>query len=93
VPNIISPLAALVPLEIGRTMLAEASVSFLGFGVQPPITSWGLLVGGAKNYIASAPWLIFYPGPALFLTILSANVFGSWLRLATDPMHRGRMGT
>lgn len=92
VPNIISPLAALIPLELGRTMLAEASVSFLGFGVQPPITSWGLLVGGARNYIASAPWLIMYPGLALFLTILSANVFGSWLRMATDPMHRGRMG-
>ena len=92
-PNIISPLAALIPLELGRTMLAEASVSFLGFGVQPPITSWGLLVGGARNYIAAAPWLIVYPGLALFLTIMSANVFGSWLRLASDPIHRGRMGT
>jgi peptide/nickel transport system permease protein len=91
-PNTISPLAALIPLELGRTMLAEASVSFLGFGVQPPITSWGLLVGGAQNYIASAPWLIIYPGLALFLTILAANVFGSWLRLAVDPIHRGRMG-
>ena len=49
-PNIISPLAALIPLELGRTMLAEASVSFLGFGVQAPITSWGLLVAGARNY-------------------------------------------
>lgn len=92
-PNIVSPLAALIPLELGRTMLAEASVSFLGFGVQPPTTSWGLLVGGARNYIAAAPWLIVYPGLALFLTILSANVFGSWLRLAADPIHRGRMGT
>jgi len=92
-PNIVSPLAALIPLELGRTMLAEASVSFLGFGVQPPMTSWGLLVGGARDYIASAPWLIIYPGMALFLTILSANVFGSWLRLAADPMHRGRLGT
>lgn len=92
VPNIVSPLAALIPLELGRTMLAEASVSFLGFGVQPPITSWGLLVSGARNYIAAAPWLIVYPGLALFLTILSANVFGSWLRLASDPIHRGRMG-
>lgn len=92
-PNILSPLAALIPLELGRTMLAEASVSFLGFGVQPPTTSWGLLVGGARNYIAAAPWLIVYPGLALFLTILSANVFGSWLRLAADPIHRGRMGT
>ena len=92
-PNLFSPLAALIPLELGRTMLAEASVSFLGFGVQPPTTSWGLLVANGRDFVSSAPWLVIYPGLVLFITIVSANMFGSWLRLAIDPFQRGRLST
>ena len=91
IPNLLSPLAAVIPLELGRTMLSEASVSFLGFGVQPPTTSWGILVANGRDFIASAPWLIVYPGLALFVTIVAANMLGSWLRLAVDPLHRGKI--
>lgn len=90
VPNMLSPLATLIPLELGRVMLAEASVSFLGLGVQPPMTSWGILVAEGRGFLASAWWLITFPGLLLFLTILNTNMLGSWLRLVTDPIHRGR---
>ncbi len=90
-PNIVSPLVALVPLGLAQVMLAEASVSFLGFGVQPPTTSWGRLVAEGREYIRSAWWLITFPGLILFATILSANMLGSFLRLATDPIHRGTL--
>lgn len=90
IPNMLSPLATLVPLELGRVMLAEAGVSFLGLGVQSPMVSWGLLVADGRQNIQTAWWLITFPGLALFITILSSNMLGSWLRLATDPIHRGR---
>lgn len=92
IPNIVSPLATLIPLELGRIMLVEASVSFLGLGVQPPTTSWGVLVADGRDFITSAWWLITFPGIALFLTILNTNLLGSWMRLVTDPLHRGRTG-
>lgn len=91
-PNILSPLATLMPLEVGKVMLAEAGISFLGLGIQPPVSSWGLLVSEGRNFISSAWWLITFPGLALFATILSTNIVGNWLRLATDPIHRGRLG-
>jgi peptide/nickel transport system permease protein len=90
IPNLLSPLATLVPLELGRVMLSEASVSFLGLGVRPPMTSWGMLVAEGRDYVSSAWWLITFAGLALFLTVLSANMLGSWLRLASDPIHRGK---
>ncbi|MBI4199788.1 MAG: ABC transporter permease [Chloroflexi bacterium] len=91
IPNILSPLMALIPLELGRVMLAEASVSFLGLGVQSPMTSWGMLVAEGRDYISRAWWLITFAGLALFMTILASNMLGSWLRLSTDPMHRRRL--
>lgn len=92
-PNIVSPLATLIPLELGRIMLAEASVSFLGLGIQAPDTSWGVLVAEGRDFIATAWWLITFPGLALFLTILNSNMLGTWFRMVTDPIHRGRVAT
>lgn len=91
IPNVTSSLVALVPLELGRVMLAESTVSFLGFGVQPPTTSWGLLISQGRQFITSAPWLILFPGLILFLTIVSSNLLGSWLRLIVDPVQRGSL--
>ncbi len=89
-PNIFTPLVTLIPLELGRVMLAEASVSFLGLGVQAPVTSWGLLVAEGRDFISSAWWLITFPGLVLFLTILATNLLGNWLLMSSDPIHRER---
>lgn len=87
-PNMLSPILVLAVLEGGRIMLAEAGVSFLGFGIQSPLISWGLMMAEGKNYLAAAWWTVTFPGLALFLTILSMITLQSFLRIATDPLHR-----
>ena len=87
-PFVVPQIASLIPLEMGRVMLNEASVSFLGLGIQPPMISWGTLIADGHTYFITGWWLITFPGIALFLTILAANTLGSWFRLAVDPRHR-----
>ena len=87
-PNILSPLITLATLEFARIVLAESTLSFLGLGVQPPLVSWGLMLNNGEDYLTVAWWLITFPGLALTLTVLSANVFASWLRVAADPLQR-----
>jgi peptide/nickel transport system permease protein len=69
-------------------MLVEAGLSFLGLGVQPPTPAWGQMVGLARNFITLSPWLITFPGLAIFLAVLAFNFVGDGLREATDPRLR-----
>lgn len=87
-PNILSPLITLATLEFARVVLAELTISFLGLGVQPPVVSWGLMMNNGEDYLTVAWWLITFPGLTLTLTVLSANVVASWLRVVADPLQR-----
>ena len=90
VPNLITPLMTLAALEVPRNILTEASLSFLGFGIQPPSSSWGLMLASGREYITSAWWIVVIPGVAIFLTALSFNLVGVWLRAVSDPLQRWR---
>lgn len=87
-PNLTSPLLTLAILEFARIVLAEAALSFLGLGIQPPATSWGLDVATGKDYIFRAWWLVTMPGIAISVTVLAINLVASWLRLISDPQER-----
>jgi peptide/nickel transport system permease protein len=84
-PNITTPLIVIGTLQVARFIIAEASISFLGFGVQPPTPAWGSMVSEGLNYIFSAWWLITLPGLALALVALAVNTTGDWLRDTLDP--------
>jgi len=88
-PNCASSLIVQFTLGVGYAMLIEAGLSFLGLGVQPPTPAWGQMVGLARDFITIAPWLITYPGLAIFIAVLSFNFLGDGLREATDPRLRG----
>ncbi|MGB9868039.1 MAG: ABC transporter permease [Bacillota bacterium] len=92
-PNIISPLITTYVLEMAHMIGAEATMSFLGYGIQPPQSSWGLMIGEGRVYITNAWWLVTFPGLAVALTILSLNLFGNWVRTEFDPLHRSRLAT
>ncbi|MBF7096792.1 ABC transporter permease [Alkalibacter sp. M17DMB] len=79
-PNIVSPLAVQFVLDIGNIMLALAGLSFLGLGVQPPIPEWGNMLNEGRAYLQTAPWLLLYPGLAIFLTVSLFNVLGDMTR-------------
>ncbi len=84
-PNIVTPLIVIGTLQVARFIIAEASISFLGFGVQPPTAAWGSMVSAGLDYIFSAWWLITLPGLALAAVALAVNITGDWLRDALDP--------
>jgi peptide/nickel transport system permease protein len=84
-PNIIPPLLVQATLAIAAAIIAEASLSFLGLGQQPPNPSWGSMLNTAKNFIQQAPWMAIWPGLAIFGLVLSLNLFGDGLRdVGTD---------
>ena len=87
VPSFLSHIIAACTLAIPGMILAETALSFLGIGLQPPIVSWGVLLQEAQNIraVASAPWLLFAPGAAVVLAVLSLNFLGDGLRDAADP--------
>jgi ABC-type dipeptide/oligopeptide/nickel transport system permease subunit len=87
-PNLTSPLLTLGILEFTNIVLAEAALSFLGLGVQPPATSWGLDIANGKDYLFVAWWLVTLPGLCISITVLSINLFANWLRVTTDPQER-----
>jgi len=86
-PNIVAPLLVQATLAIDAAVIAEASLSFLGLGQQPPQPSWGSMLNVAKNYIDNAPWMAIWPGLSIFLLVLSFNLVGDGLRDALDPRH------
>jgi len=89
-PNLITPLMTIAALEVPRNILTESTLSFLGFGIQPPDSSWGLMLSSGRQYIVSAWWVVVMPGMAIFLTALSFNLFGVWMRAVSDPLQRWR---
>lgn len=84
-PNTVAPAIILVTLGIGGAILAEASLSFLGLGAQPPTPSWGSMLSTGRDYLLQAPWLSIYPGLAIFLTVMGFNLLGDGLRDLLDP--------
>ena len=89
-PNLMTPLLTLAALDVPRNILVESALSFLGFGIQPPDSSWGLMLASGRQYITSAWWVVVMPGMAIFLTALSFNLVGLWLRAVSDPLQRWR---
>ncbi|NMY88558.1 ABC transporter permease [Pseudomonas oryzihabitans] len=87
-PNILSPLVVQATLTIAAAILAEASLSFLGLGQQPPMPSWGSMLNTAKNFMEQAPWMSIAPGVCIYLTVLGFNLLGDGLRDALDPRHQ-----
>ena len=91
VPNVIAPFLILLSAFVGQAILAEASLSYLGLGVQEPVPAWGLMLqGGAEEYAMTAPWIAVFPGVAIMLTVLGISLFGDALRDAIDPKLRDR---
>jgi peptide/nickel transport system permease protein len=84
-PNAAGPLLVAATLGVGDVILLEAGLSFLGLGVQPPTPSWGGMVLDSREVLVSAPWVSIFPGLAIVITVLSANLFGEALRDAVDP--------
>ncbi len=87
-PNSIAPIIVSATLGVANAILAEAYISFLGLGVQPPTATWGNMLDGANSYLESAPWLWFFPGLLILFTVLSINFLGDGLRDALDPHSR-----
>ena len=87
-PNSIAPIVVAATLGVATAILAEAYISFLGLGVQPPTATWGNMLNGANNYLEQAPWLWFFPGLLILITVLSINFLGDGLRDALDPHSR-----
>lgn len=87
-PNVLPPLIVQSTLAIAAAIIAEASLSFLGLGQQPPAPSWGSMLNTAKNYVDNSPWMAIWPGLSIFLLVLSFNLLGDGLRDALDPKHK-----
>jgi peptide/nickel transport system permease protein len=87
-PNILPALLVQATLSIAAAIIAEAALSFLGLGQQPPAPSWGSMLNAAQRFLVSAPWMAIWPGLAIFLTVLSFNLVGDGLRDALDPRSR-----
>lgn len=87
-PNVITPIIVISTLQVSQFIIAEATISFLGFGIQPPTPAWGAMVSDGRNYIFFAWWLSAFPGAALALTALGVNLTGDWLRDTLDPRLR-----
>ena len=87
-PNVLAPLIVQATLAIAMAIIAEASLSFLGLGQQPPAPSWGSMLSTAKNFLSQAPWMAWWPGLAIFVVVLSFNLLGDGLRDALDPRQR-----
>jgi peptide/nickel transport system permease protein len=91
VPNVMAPFLIMLTAFVGQAILAEASLSYLGLGVQEPIAAWGLMLqGGAEEYASTAPWIAIFPGVAIALTVFGFSLFGDALRDALDPKLRDR---
>ena len=87
-PNVATPIVIQASLSIAFAILAEASLSFLGLGVPPPTPSWGGMINQGRGYLQQAPWIVFGPGAALFVTVLGLNFVGDAIRDALDPRIR-----
>jgi peptide/nickel transport system permease protein len=89
-PNVVSNAIILAASQVGVSILAESSLSFLGLGVKPPTITWGLMLADGRQYINSAWWMTTFPGIAITITVLGVTFLGDWLRDVLDPNVRGR---
>jgi peptide/nickel transport system permease protein len=91
-PNAASPIIVAATLRVGQAIITESTLSFLGFGVQPPTPTWGSILSTAQNHVFRAPWLAVYPGVMIFITVMAINYIGDGLRDAFDPyvIHTGK---
>ena len=87
-PNAAAPIIVQASLSVAFAILAEASLSFLGLGIQPPAASWGSMINAGRGYLQQAPWIVFGPGAALFITVVGLNFVGDAVREALDPRIR-----
>jgi peptide/nickel transport system permease protein len=87
-PNILPALIVQATISVATAIIAEASLSFLGLGQQPPAPSWGSMLNTAQRFLTNAPWMAIWPGLAIFLIVLSFNMVGDGLRDALDPKER-----
>jgi peptide/nickel transport system permease protein len=84
-PNVLGPMIVIATLDVAAAILTESALSFLGFGVQLPTPTWGNLLNDSQNFIILAPWLVYFPGLAILITVLAVNFLGDGLRDAFDP--------
>lgn len=87
-PNTLNTLIVLLSLQIGYVIIVEASLSFLGAGIPPPMPAWGSMIAEGRDYVTSAWWVSFFPGLAILLVVLAFNLLGDWLRDTLDPKLR-----
>jgi peptide/nickel transport system permease protein len=87
-PNLVNTVMVLATLQLGRAIIIEASITFLGLGIQPPATAWGLIISDGRIYMSTAWWVPTFAGIAIMVTVLGANLFGDWLRDKLDPRLR-----
>lgn len=85
IPNAMAPIVVAATLSVARAILLESYISFLGYGIQPPVPSWGNMLNNAQDYLTSAPWLAIFPGLAITLAVTGFNFLGDGLRDALDP--------
>ena len=92
-PNVLAPAVILLTLRVPAIILSEASLSFLGFGIQPPFPSWGAMLSGrSREFMFVAPWTVLWPGLALATVVYGTNMFGDAARDILDPKLRGGVG-
>jgi peptide/nickel transport system permease protein len=84
-PNVLPPVAVLATLDLGKLILAIATLSFLGLGAQPPLPEWGAMINEARPFMQTVPRLMVFPGLAIAVTVLGFNLLGDGLRDALDP--------
>lgn len=89
-PHVLPLVIVYLALGIPNTIFTEASLSFVGLGVPPPAPSWGSMIQSGMDYYRAAPWVAFFPGLAIMITVVSFNLFGAGLREAMDPARRGK---
>jgi peptide/nickel transport system permease protein len=89
-PNGVGPIIVAATLQVAAAILAESYISFLGYGIQPPQASWGIMLNNAQDFFTRAPWLAIFPGVAITLAVLAFNFIGDGLRDAFDPRQRVR---
>ena len=91
IPQLIPTIIVWSTLGVATNVMLEASLSYLGIGVQPPTPSWGGMIQQGQSFYRTAPWLVIYPGLAIMLTVFAFNLLGDGLRDALDPSQRGRL--
>ena len=87
-PGVSSTLLVIATLRVGQLILTESILSFLGVGIPPPTPAWGVMIADGRSYLSTAWWVAFFPGMAIFLTVLAFNFLGDWLRDWFDPRLR-----